>query len=184
VLIGLTGYARTGKDSTADFMVRDYDFVKMSFADPMREALVRLDPIITVGGHYASLATVVSRMGWDTLKSMSPDVRPLLQRLGTAVGRDMFGENFWIDLAMERAEAHEDVVFADVRFKNEADAIKAAGGILIRILRDGYGPANDHISEVQMDDYPVDFVIGNHRDLDLLSVKVNVLLSGLKAGVV
>jgi hypothetical protein len=184
VLIGLTGYARVGKDSTADFMVRDYDYVKMSFADPMRKALVTLDPIIRLGESMpVHLSQVLPSMTWDELKAESPDIRPLMQRLGTEVGRNMFGENFWVNLAMAEAEKLENVVFADVRFKNEADAISEAGGIIIRVSREGFGPANEHVSETDMDDYPVDYVINNSSNLDKLSAKVNVLLASLTAWV-
>jgi hypothetical protein len=181
VLIGLTGYARTGKDTTADFMVSDYDFTKLSFADPMREALLRLDPRIKVEGYDMNLSSAVDTMGWENLKSVSPDIRPLLQRFGTEVGRNMFGQNFWVDLAMKRVEPGSSVVFADVRFKNEADAIKAAGGIVIRVSRPGFGPANQHLSETDMDDYPVDYRLNNSADTYALSTKVAVLLSSLRA---
>jgi hypothetical protein len=147
----------------------------------MREALVRLNPVITIGGHYTQLKGIVERIGWDNLKTLSPDIRPLMQRLGTEVGRDMFGENFWVDRAMENAEFYNNVVFSDVRYQNEADAIVEAGGIMIRVVRDGVGPANDHSSENNMDNYPVDFVIGNHGAPEDLYAKVNVLLASLEA---
>jgi len=182
MLIGLTGYARTGKDTIADFMVSDYDFVKLSFADPMREALAKLDPTLALGdGHYARLSQLLATFTWDELKVISPDIRPLLQRFGTEVGRNMFGPNFWVDLAMAKASSHEDVVFADVRFKNEADAIREAGGILLRVSRPGFGPANDHISEKDMEDYDVDYHLGNTADLASLSHKVNVLIAATRA---
>jgi hypothetical protein len=183
MLIGLTGFARTGKDTVADFMVEDYEFTKFSFADPMREALVRLDPYITVGGNYVTLSQVLDKFSWDELKALSPDIRPLLQKLGTEVGRSLFGENFWVNIALESVEKAgvENAVFADVRFKNEAQAIKDAGGILIRISRPGFGPANNHISETEMVDYPVDYHINNSADLAKLSSKVSVLLAASRA---
>jgi hypothetical protein len=179
VLIGLTGFARTGKDTTADFMTTDFGFTKFSFADPMREALVRLDPTIHVGGHPTSLASAVNLMGWEELKGASSDVRPLLQRFGTEVGRNMFGQNFWVDLALKSIADVNKAVFADVRFKNEADAIKAAGGIVIRITRPEYGPANSHISELEMVDYPVDFTINNSSNLFALKNEVNSIINSI-----
>ena len=180
MIIGLTGYARVGKDTVAELFVNN-GFTKMAFADPMREALVKLNPIINLGGHYAHLGDAVERIGWEALKTLSPQIRPLLQRMGTEVGREMFGENFWVDIAMQRAAEHRDVVFSDVRFKNEADAIIENGGAVIRILREGTAPANGHLSETDMDTYPVDYVIGNHGLPEDLYAKVNVLLASMEA---
>ena len=180
MIIGLTGYAQSGKDTVAKLFVNN-GFTQMAFADPMREALLQLNPLITVGGHYAHLQDAVKKLGWEDLKKLSPQVRPLLQRMGTEVGREMFGENFWVDLALQRAAEHRDVVFSDVRFKNEADAIVERGGAIIRILREGTLPANSHRSETEMDDYPVDYVIGNHGLPEDLYPKVNILLASMEA---
>lgn len=180
MIIGLTGYARAGKDTVAELFVNN-GFTKMAFAEPMREALIRLNPIVTIGGQYTHLSDIVDRMGWESVKQISPEVRPLMQRMGTEVGRELFGENFWVDLAMEDAMFYNDVVFSDVRFKNEADAIVEAGGIIIRVVRDGVGPTNGHVSESDMDNYPVDYVIGNHGLPEDLYAKVNVLLASMDA---
>jgi hypothetical protein len=174
MIVGLSGYARSGKDTVADHLVAKYGFVKMSFADPMRSALLALDPTINVGGSYTSLSQAVRLSGWENLKSMSDDIRPLMQRLGTEVGRKMFGENFWINLAMNEAVKHEKVVFADVRFKNEADAITLGSGSVWRIERPGFTAANDHISEIDMDDYDFNgLVLENDHTIKSLNLKVD-----------
>jgi hypothetical protein len=36
MIIGISGLAGSGKDTCADFLVRNHDFVKVSFADPMK----------------------------------------------------------------------------------------------------------------------------------------------------
>lgn len=172
MIIGVSGYARAGKDTIADYLVDNFGFTKMSFADPMRQALVLLNPIITMSGHHIHLADAVRLIGWEDLKSMSPDIRPLLQRLGTEVGRNMFGENFWVNLAMKEAAKYDKVVFADVRFVNEADAVAEAGGRVWRVERPDFGPANDHVSEHALDDYHFDTIIPNNgtiRQLKLLT---------------
>lgn len=180
MIIGLTGYARVGKDTVAGYFIHN-GYTKAAFADPMREALLKLNPIVTIGGQYTHLGDVVTRMGWEAVKQLSPELRPLMQRMGTEVGREMFGENFWVDLAMKNVAQYPDVVFSDVRFKNEADAIVEAGGVVIRVVRDGVIPANGHISESDMDDYPVDYVIGNHGLPHELYAKVNVLLASMES---
>jgi hypothetical protein len=177
-VIGVSGWARAGKDTIADYLVATSGYKKMSFADSMREALVKLDPNITIGGLTASLASVVARSGWEELKGMSPDIRPLLQRFGTEVGREMWGENFWVDASIDKIEDGSKVIFADVRFPNEANAIKGLGGEVWRVTRDGFGPANDHISEHALDDFEFDKYISNAGTLEELYLKVEKVSGG------
>ena len=176
-VIGVSGWARTGKDTVAAHLVEKYGYTRMSFADPMREALRRLDPLITVGEmRGASLSSAVAGLGWEELKSLSPDVRGLMQRMGTEVGRDMFGQNFWVDAAIDSIEDGSKVVFADVRFPNEAEAIKALGGEVWRVMRPEVGPANEHISETALDNYSFDMYIYNNTTVEDLYNAVDLEL--------
>ena len=130
--------------------------------------------------------------------------RKLLQLLGTEAGRQIIHPNIWVNALF--ADYRETVDFdnnlppntnwiiTDVRFPNEAQAIKDRGGILIRINRrqvtnncsqhsDGlwytseHGEAesevtpvyanrkNEHLSETALDDYDgFDYVIENDSD--------------------
>ena len=171
-VLGLSGVARAGKDTIADYLVQNHGYIKASFADPMREALLVLNPLITIGGLVTSLSAVVTRAGWEGVKEMSPDIRPLLQRFGTEVGREMWGENFWVDAAIDKIPDGSKVVFADVRFPNEAKAVKSLGGKVWRVNRDGIGPVNDHISEHALDNYQFDVVLSNSGTLEELYLKV------------
>jgi hypothetical protein len=176
MIIGVSGWARAGKDTVANHLVNNFGFVKMSFAEPMREALVRLNPMIRVGGHSTELASAVRLMGWENLKSESPDVRGLMQRLGTEVGREMFGEDFWVKAAINAIPDGAKVVFSDVRYPNEANAIRARGGQVWRVYRDGIGPANSHSSENAMSDYLFDTEVKNFDTLEGLNSIVNGLV--------
>ena len=174
-VIGLSGWARSGKDTTADYLVEKHGYVKMSFAAPMKEALYRLNPKVTINSVVGTpLRVGIDIYGWDEIKDRCPDVRPLLQRFGTEVGRDMWGEDFWVDAAIDSIEDGSKVVFADVRFPNEADAIKSLGGEVWRIERYGIGPANDHISEHAMNDYKFDTVITNNYSLSGLQTIIDI----------
>ena len=46
MIIGISGYARSGKDSVANILVQDFGFERRAFADKLREALYALNPII------------------------------------------------------------------------------------------------------------------------------------------
>jgi hypothetical protein len=164
--IGLSGWAKSGKDTVANYLVENYGYKKLSFAEPMRESLLRLNPLVPYMQSEIRLATAVRHMGWEDLKRINPEVRELLQRFGTEVGREMFGQNFWVDLAISKIQPGDKVVFADVRYKNEADAIRNLGGPVVRVARDGVGPANNHSSEHDLNTYDFDLVVANNGSLD------------------
>lgn len=175
--IGLSGWARAGKDTAADYLVEKHGYTKMSFASPMKEALYRLNPRITVDNVVnTALRVGVDAYGWDDLKEHGPEVRGLLQRFGTEVGRNMFGEDFWVDASLRSIPDGSKVVFADVRFPNEADTIRELGGKVWRINRIGFNAANDHISEHALDEYKFDLVVDNNSSIEYLYNKVETLL--------
>jgi dephospho-CoA kinase len=163
MIIGLSGYAQTGKDTVADYLVKSYGFVRVAFADPIREALYKLDPKIRFGeSSGVSLSHAVDRVGWEEVKKISTDARELLQRLGTEVGRDMFGNDFWVNQAILRAKEHKKVVISDVRYVNEAEAVRLQGGLLFRINKNNVVEVNKHESEKNLNDYKFDHVINNN----------------------
>lgn len=74
------------------------------------------------------------------------------QTLGTDWGRHMIGESLWLDLWNAAAARHlgehgQSVINDSVRFDNEAAAIRALGGVVVRLAgrRDPAMPA--HVSE-------------------------------------
>jgi hypothetical protein len=178
--IGISGWARAGKDTIADHMVENHGYVKMSLASPMKDALYALDPRITVNEvQNTSLRVAIDVYGWEGIKERSPDIRGLLQRFGTEVGRVQWDENFWVDMALSRIPDGSKVVFADVRFPNEANAIKELGGEIWRVERFDSGPANNHISEHALDDYAFDHLIRNYNGLESLYQTVTTILTDL-----
>lgn len=181
--IGLVGRARSGKDTVALHLVEHYGYTRVAFADKMRDAVEALNPIINLNvdglGWTCSLSVGLKMYGWEGLKQYSPDVRGYLQRMGTEVGRDMFGEDFWVDQALRTASGFEQVVFSDVRYPNEAEKIRGQGGILWRIERDGIEKSNEHTSESLIETIKVDSVIKNGGTIEELFARVDKLMRKL-----
>lgn len=171
-IIGLSGYARAGKDTVGQ-LLGSCDYVTCSFAAALKEAAYTLNPKV-----YAELrlADVVEVHGWDDAKTTFREVRPFLQRLGTDVARNLLGENVWVDIAFRDMPLDGPVAFTDVRFPNEAAAIVARGGQVWRIERPGHEPANAHASEIALDDWPFDRVIVNDGTIADLRDKVYAAL--------
>lgn len=113
-------------------------------------------------------------------------VRDFLQKLGTDGLRTGLHENTWVNALMADYEGLYDIdtdrttwpkwVITDTRFPNEAQAIKDAGGIVIRVDRPGYKPINDHPSETGLDDWNFDHRIMNGSDLVALLFTVGSVL--------
>jgi hypothetical protein len=153
-ILGIMGVARAGKDTAAQALVAD-GWTRVAFADGVREAALALNPITNIQTNDPSwvnrLSQRVEEYGWDGAKDDAgtrEEVRRLLQRMGTEAGRHIHGEDCWIKLAKKKLDAAPGpVVVTDVRFRNEAEAIRSWGGKIIKIERPGVGPCNGHSSE-------------------------------------
>jgi hypothetical protein len=167
LIIGLSGYARSGKDEAAQALV-DRGWRRAAFADKLKDFLYALDPLIP--GHYGAgvlrLRKLVDATGWDYAKETYPEVRALLQRAGTEAGRRVLGSNVWVDAVFREHADAPALVVSDVRFPNEAEAIAERGGVLIRVSRPHVGPKRSrhgqvHESEVALDGWEFDHHLNN-----------------------
>ncbi|WP_205064306.1 hypothetical protein [Streptomyces sp. OspMP-M43] len=157
----------------------------MAFADPLKEAALRVDPIIgsegtSYGAFPIRLSDVVKRYGWDRAKYSHPEVRRTLQNLGESVRTA--DPDFWLRMALDKVATADrwslPVVVSDVRYANEADALRCAGALMVRIERPGAtagGEAARHVSELDLDAYPADVTIPNTGTLGDLDALVDTL---------
>ena len=177
MIIGLCGYAQSGKDTVAEYLIEHYGYRRVAFADQLRLALYNLNPLVTVGDMMGvPLQTAVDGLGWESVKVGSPDVRRLLQRMGTEVGRQMWGEDFWVNQAMKNVTKFDKVVFTDVRYPNEYRSIKQREGTVWRVERPGVGAVNNHASETAMDSIRVDGILTNNSTKDDLYETIDYLM--------
>lgn len=159
MLFAFSGLKGSGKDTAAAVLVREYGFTKIAFADAVRELALTIDPLVpspNTGYHYR-LSYMVHMYGWDQLKRLVPEVRRLLQVIGTEGGRAMAGENVWIDILAKRyPDIGSDAVryvITDCRFDNEVDFVRDNGGKLVWIDRpglasDGHASESEHIRDL------------------------------------
>jgi hypothetical protein len=166
MLIGLSGYAQSGKDTVGAALVKNHGFTRYAFADALKECVYRLNPVVgdTDVDPFSRLQDFVDHDGWEVAKK-NPEVRRLLQVMGTEAGRQVLGENIWVDAVLNKV-GDDNVVITDCRFPNEAQGVKDHGGFVVRVVRDGVVAVNDHPSETSLDDWPFDLVIYNSGTLD------------------
>ena len=168
MLIGISGKIGTGKTTVADMLVSK-GFSQLAFAGVLKEMVAVL------------LNIPVSIFDDQAVKSgMTPfgcDVRHLLQTIGTDWGREMINTDIWVISAFFRINS-DNTVITDVRFPNEAKAIRERGGIVIRLERDmdRSGPEHQHLSETALDGWDFDYVIDNNGSLEDLRNRLNSTL--------
>lgn len=197
LLVGLNGGLQSGKDTAASFLIDKYGFKKLAFADELRKSLYALNPIVLchVGPEndvldvpeepdfleakvYIKKVRVreyVDIYGWEHAKRRIPEVRRLLQNLGTESGRKVHGENCWVDIVKKEIKASptQNFVVTDVRFPNELQMIHELGGHSAQLSREGYEPKGQHASEVPLEG--VQYVLDNNGTLEELEKQVDDL---------
>ena len=159
MIIGLSGYARSGKDEVAKILIEDYGYKRIAFADKIRNLLLEVNP--QIGSDR--LKHLVNTYGWDVAK-LQPEVRHLLQSIGLGA-RNIFGDSFWIGQVFYDMDDTANYVITDVRFFNEAQTVKNYEGQIWRVKRPGVEPVNNHVSENELDGYPVDKILKNEGTL-------------------
>lgn len=187
MLIGIGHVKRAGKDSAANALVRDLGYTKVAFADSLKDMALKADPLVipspgtvNIGIGHGHLSWLVRGSGWEQAKDRWPEVRRFLQNLGLAV-REVLGEDAWVDQVLGRyPHPIGKLVIPDVRFLNEAEAIKQAGGYLVRIDRPG-AVAEGHRSELELVDYSDwDLIISNDKSITELEGTVVTWAKGLE----
>lgn len=144
-LIGLGGKLRAGKDAVGDYLEATHGYVKLGMSDALNEALLKLNPIIPTGKywesgyeHYMTYQDYHAAHGYVEAKK-NPEVRRLLQVLGTEVGREMISEDVWVSIAEKKIREHwaegKQVVITAMRFPNEIEMLNRLGGLSLWIDR-------------------------------------------------
>lgn len=143
-LIALNGFAGSGKNTAAQALE---GWQVVSFADPIRADLERLNPIVYPGHALCDVLKLYG--GWDGAKRVFPEIRRLMQEYGMLM-REKYGEDFWVNIALSKILLTDDPsVIVDLRFPNELEMVKRLGGVAVRITRPGVEAVNDHCSEHQ-----------------------------------
>lgn len=157
-LIFLIGKQRAGKDTVADYLVRKYGFKKAALADKLKEVA-------------------------SDLFQMEGKDRGLLIELGTKMRE--IDPDVWIKWLWNKHGHEERLVIPDVRFHNEYEFFMARGGKAVRVeadivsraMRPGYDEEfENHPTETQLLDMPVDFVIRNDYGIHYLFEEIHHMM--------
>lgn len=148
ILVGLSGAAGSGKD----YIAKEYFCKKLNFKN------------FSLAWHFKVEAYSQGLGTYDEIfNTKPPHIRTLLQIMGTELGRDRFGDDWWTNMTLcwiRHLHQEYDInkwVIPDIRFPNELSAIKSCGGEVWRVISDVEGrsltdTAKTHASETSLED--------------------------------
>jgi hypothetical protein len=175
-IIGLHGKKYTGKDTAALGLI-EHGYTRLAFADPLRDLLYDINPIVAVDnrGRIYRWQEVWDTEGYDYLKTL-PEARRLMQEVGTRIReRD---PDFWVRLARQKIEPAGVTarwVITDVRFDNEARMVRQFGGQVVEVVRDtsNYDDHGaNHVSEAGITRSLIDYTVYNESSVADLHEKI------------
>lgn len=182
MLIGIIGKKRSGKDTSGDYLVKEKNFIKYSFANPIKRGAMELfgftedqvfgDAKDVIDPEWGvTPRTVLQIMGTEVFQYDMPRYIPELQTIG---------RGFWVKRFKQWYQKNKslDVVICDVRFQHEVDSILEMGGVVWKVERPNLTNSDEHASEKEMDLINgVTSIIQNDTTLNNLYNKIDLLVS-------
>lgn len=149
MIISISGFIGSGKDTVADYLVSRHGFRKESWAGTLKDAVAVIfgwDRVMLEGKTRESRDwRELSDKWWTERLGFDVTPRRVLQEWGTEVCRDGYHDEIWVaSLENKLRHTSDNIVISDTRFPNELTAVKNLGGITIRVVR---GPDPDWVKE-------------------------------------
>lgn len=191
LLFGVTGLARSGKDTFAKMLAEElkkqigHHFVLMAYAHELK-LRVQKDFGLSYEQLWGNKKEVEDlryrrlpkyrggiRSDGGALSGLYWTPREIMQNYGQFYRTIDY--DFWVRhlFGVIKQNGHKNVIITDVRYPNEAQPIVDNGGYIIKITRGNKAEIHNqyHSSEISMDKYDkIDFVVGNNDTLDELKL--------------
>lgn len=180
-IIGLHGYAGSGKDTIAKHLQTYYNtqFRSIAFADAIRAMLKAGFPVLT----DAHFERPLKNAPLHEFGGKSP--RDLMKPLGTEWGRESVWQDLWIKRIHQQVFDYLgsgfNVLVTDVRFENEAEWVRNGGGVIWHIDRKQGVETHNHKSEAGIKFVKGDVLVDNNQTLGRLYNVVEALAEELLA---
>ena len=168
MIIGLTGFKGCGKSTVAQIMEERLGYKIRSFATPIK------DMLRAMGLSHEELYDPKTKE--VVIEDFGKSPREMMQTLGTEWGRMLVSSDIWVTGLMRQVNDEDNYVIDGVRFPNEAAAIHARGGKVVRVVRPTDSSKSDsHISEQGLNSEKIDYELQNiscyRTDLEFATIR-------------
>ena len=181
MLIAICGHKFSGKSTVARLLHNATGYEVVSFADKLKDVCCVLSGCTREqleDYDFKETQLVPDYLRPYCLNAEKPTFRAFLQHFGSEVMRGV-NDNIWIDCTL--SNCGENAIISDCRFPNEAKAVKARGGIVIKVVRPDAKASDSHQSETRIDEIDADYVLWNDTTLENLVLNVDSLVRLLRA---
>lgn len=198
-IIGLCGNKGTGKDTLADILVANESFIKVAFADFIKNALIPLF------GWEENIFDPNKKELEDPYWGVTP--RKMCQQLGTEFLRVQCNNLISKKFHLPNGEEYEstfhikrinqdiikfldvnkdaNIIFSDIRFQDELDYVKKLGGKIVKVENNKVqkNEFSDHVSEVNINNLKgIDIIIENNGTIADYNKKIRVMIECIEEG--
>ena len=141
MIVGITGFIGSGKDTVADYLVNFHEFRRESFASTLKDAISSIfgwDRTLLEGRTKEAREWREQVDTWWANRLGMPTLTPrwILQYWGTDVCRNNFHSDIWIASVENKVrQSKDDIVISDCRFPNEIKSIQNSGGKIYWVQR-------------------------------------------------
>ncbi|MDB5610678.1 MAG: putative deoxynucleotide monophosphate kinase [Bradyrhizobium sp.] len=140
-VVGLSGFAQSGKTTAALYLEKKYGIRRKHIAEPLRAMLA-----VLLQANGMSSEMISRYLEGDLKEKLIPELgvtsRYAQITIGTEWGRELINPDLWANTWGRGIADGESVMNDSVRFPNEETPIHEAGGFTILIKRPGTRPAN------------------------------------------
>ena len=181
MIIAICGHKFSGKSTVARLLHYATGYPVVSFADKLKDMCCVLSGCTREqleDYDFKETQLVPDYLRPYCLNAEKPTFRAFLQHFGSEVMRGV-NDNIWIDCTL--SNCGENAIISDCRFPNEAKAVKARGGIVIKVVRPDAQAKDSHQSETQIDEIEADYTLWNDSTLGNLVANVDSLVRLLRA---
>lgn len=181
MLIAICGHKFSGKSTVARLLHYATGYEVVSFADKLKDITCVLSGCTREDledYEFKETQCVPPYLVPYCLNAEKPTFRAFLQYFGSEIMRGV-NDNIWIDCTLSNCD--KDCIVSDCRFPNEAKAVKARGGIVIKVVRPDAKASDSHQSETKIDEIEPDYTIWNDTTLENLVLNVDSLVRLLRA---
>ena len=168
-----------GKDTLARFII---NHLRINHADLSIQKIAFADELKRIAHEVFRLQGLQAKSYYDDDPNKKEEIIPQLgisaRDLWIKYGNQMreYHNDIWVELALDNIYAKV-VIITDLRYPNEAKALKELGAVLIRIDRPSI-PKSDDVADTALDDYEDwDYIIENNDNLTVLHDRINAIVN-------